>query len=115
MADKKVGRSDQERPITPTQKMEASLSDPGTMNMADTAHDKGKSALVDKYREREERWRREQSLHDQQAQQGRETAEGSGAKEPLSEEDKLEDVLRSDPPIPDEPPSREGRAKGGAL
>ena len=81
MADKKVERSGRERPITPTQKMEASLSDPGTMNMANTAHDKGKSALVDKYREREERWRREQSIHDQQTQQGRETAEGSGAYE----------------------------------
>ena len=45
MSDKKVGRSGG-RPITPTQKMEAALSDPGTMNMADTPHDKGKSVLV---------------------------------------------------------------------
>lgn len=67
MADKKVERSGRERPLTPTQKMEAALSDPGTMNMADTTHDKGKSALVDKFREREERWRRDQALHDQQA------------------------------------------------
>jgi hypothetical protein len=67
MADKKVERSGRERPLTPTQKMEAALSDPGTLNMAQTTHDKGKSALVDKYREREERWRTEQAFHDQQA------------------------------------------------
>jgi len=67
MADKKVERSGRQRPLTPTKKMEAALSDPGTMNIADAAHDKGKSALVDKFREREERWRREQALHDQQA------------------------------------------------
>jgi len=67
MADKKVERSGRERPRTPTQKMEAALSDPGTMNMADTTHDKGKAALVDRFREREERWRRDQALHDQQA------------------------------------------------
>lgn len=69
MSDKKVGRSGG-RPITPTQKMEAALSDPGTMNMADTPHDKGKSVLVDKFREREEKWRREQTMHDQQAAHG---------------------------------------------
>lgn len=67
MADKKVERSGRERPLTPTQKMEAALSDPGTMNVAETTHDKGRSALVDKFREREERWRRDQALHDQQA------------------------------------------------
>jgi hypothetical protein len=72
MADKKVERSGRERPITPTQKMEAALSDPGTMNMANTAHDKGKSALVHKFREREERWRRDQALHEQQAAQAAE-------------------------------------------
>ena len=66
MADKKVERSGRERPLTPTQKMEAALSDPGTMSMAEATRDKGKSALVDKFREREERWRREQALHDQQ-------------------------------------------------
>ena len=57
MADKKVDRSGRERPLTPTQKMKAALSDSGTVNMADPTHDKGKSALVDKFREREERWR----------------------------------------------------------
>jgi hypothetical protein len=69
MADKKVERSGRERPRTPTQKMEAALSDPGTMNVADPTHDKGKSALVDKFRDREERWRRDQSIRDQQASQ----------------------------------------------
>jgi hypothetical protein len=65
MSDKKVTRSGG-RPITPTQKMEAALSDPGTVNVADIPHDKGKSSIADKFREREERWRREQTLHDQQ-------------------------------------------------
>lgn len=54
--------------------MEAALSDPGTLNVAEATHDKGKSALVDKFREREERWRREQSLHDQQTAQAAERA-----------------------------------------
>jgi hypothetical protein len=69
MADKKVARIGG-RPITPTQKMEAALSDPGTMNVADASHDKGKSVLADKFREREERWRREQAMHSQQSLQG---------------------------------------------
>ena len=67
MADKKVERSGRERPLTPTQKMKAALSDPGTVNMSEPTHDKGRSALVDKFREREERWRREQALRDQEA------------------------------------------------
>ncbi|MBN1628739.1 MAG: hypothetical protein JW990_03150 [Thermoleophilia bacterium] len=67
MADKKVERSGRERPLTPTQKMKASLSDLGTVNMSEASHDKGKGALVDKFRDREERWRREQSLRDQEA------------------------------------------------
>mgnify|MGYP000887309711 FL=1 len=66
MADKKVERSGRERPITPSQKMKSALSDPGTVNIAESTHDKGKSALVDKFREREERWRRDQSLRDQE-------------------------------------------------
>ncbi|MFH0916638.1 MAG: hypothetical protein V1912_09365 [bacterium] len=74
MADKKVERSGRERPLTPTQKMEAALSDPGTMNVAEATHDKGKSALVDKFREREARWRRDQALHDQQAAHATERA-----------------------------------------
>ena len=84
MADKKVERSGRERPLTPTQKMEAALSDPGTMNMADPTRDKGKSALVDKFREREERWRREQALHDQQAAQAAERAKQETAEEGTS-------------------------------
>jgi hypothetical protein len=67
MADKKVERSKRLRSLTPTEKMEAALSDPGTMNVSEAGHDKGKATLVDKFREREERWRREQALHDQQA------------------------------------------------
>jgi hypothetical protein len=86
MADKKVERSGRERPLTPTQKMEAALSDPGTMNMADTTHDKGKAALVDKFREREERWRRDQSLHDQQAAQAAERGKHEAA-EPIEPAD----------------------------
>jgi hypothetical protein len=67
MSDKKVERnvrsSDTERPATPTQKLEAARSKEGTFNMADTAHDKGKSALLDRFRQREERYRVEQALH----------------------------------------------------
>jgi hypothetical protein len=91
MSDKKVGRSGG-RPVTPTQKMEAALSDPGTMNVADMPHDKGKLAVADKFREREERWRREQAMHDQQAAQAQEQAErpaveaSETAKEPGGEE-----------------------------
>ncbi|MHB9150134.1 MAG: hypothetical protein ACYC33_08680 [Thermoleophilia bacterium] len=65
MADKKVERnvrsSDQERPSTPTQKMTAALSDTGTVNMAHAEHDKGKAALFDRFRDRDERYRQEQS------------------------------------------------------
>ena len=66
MSDKKVGRSSRS-PVKPTEQMERALSDPGTVNVADMPHDKGKAAVADKFREREERWRREQSMHDQQA------------------------------------------------
>jgi hypothetical protein len=74
MSDKKVGRSGA-RPTTPTEQMERALSDPGTVNVADLPHDKGRAAIADKFREREERWRREQALHEQQAA---EIAEGEG-------------------------------------
>jgi hypothetical protein len=66
MADKKVERSGRERPLTPAQKLSSSLSDPGTVSMADVTHDKGKSALVDRFKGREERWRREQALRDRE-------------------------------------------------
>lgn len=65
MADKKVERnlrsSDQERPQTPTQKMTGALSDSGNVNMAED-RDKGKTALLDRFRDRDERYRREQSI-----------------------------------------------------
>jgi hypothetical protein len=96
MADKKVERSGRERPITPTQKMESALSDPGTVNMAVPTRDKGKSALADKFREREERWRREQALHDQQAAR---TSEGP-KRQPVEQD-------RSEPAEPEE------RGEGG--
>jgi hypothetical protein len=71
MADKKVERnvrsSDEERPVTPTQKMQTALSKTGTLSMADTSHDKGKAALLDRFRQREERYRKEQSLRAQAA------------------------------------------------
>lgn len=65
MADKKVERnvrsSEQERPSTPTQKMTGALSDTGTVNMANVEHNKGKGALFDRFRDRDERYRRGQS------------------------------------------------------
>ncbi len=65
MADKKVERnvrsSDEERPTTPTEKLQSSISKAGTLSMAHLAADKAKSTLLDKFREREERYRREQS------------------------------------------------------
>jgi hypothetical protein len=81
MADKKVERSGRERPRTPTQKMEAALSDPGTMNMADPTHDKGKAALVDKFREREQRWRTGQAMRDREAAHGVEHAAEHGTED----------------------------------
>jgi len=65
MADKKVERnvrsSDEERPTTPTEKLQSSISKTGTLSMAQLAADKAKSALLDRFREREERYRRDQS------------------------------------------------------
>ena len=92
MPDKKVGHSGRERPITPTQKMEAALSDPGTMNMAEPTHDKGKSALVDNFRDREERWRREQTLDAQEAARAAEPSRQQVAEtgEPAESEDQGE-------------------------
>jgi hypothetical protein len=59
--------------------MNAALSDPGTMSMADPTHDKGKSALVDRFRDREQRWRTEQALRDREAAHGVEHAAEHGA------------------------------------
>jgi len=86
MSDKKVERnvrsSDTERPVTPTQKMEAARSNEGTFAVADSVHDKGKSALLDRFREREERYRREQALHAQEES----AAPGGTAPAPASPE-----------------------------
>ncbi|MCL5736309.1 MAG: hypothetical protein M1274_12095 [Actinobacteria bacterium] len=117
MADKKVGRSGRERPITPTQKMEAALSDPGTLNMAETAHDRGRAALVDKFRERGERWRREQSLQSH-AQQAREGGEPTSAPEPLTTEQRQEGQGQEEGQHSDsrgEQSVKESGRKGGAL
>ncbi len=65
MADKKVERnlrsSEEERPVTPSEKLQASLSDKNTLNMAQSAKDRAKPALLDRFREREERYRMEQA------------------------------------------------------
>jgi hypothetical protein len=50
------------------------------VNMAEPVHDKGKAALVDKFREREERWRREQTLRDQQGARSAGPGEGEAGK-----------------------------------
>jgi Tfp pilus assembly protein PilF len=95
MPDKKISRSGQGRPPTPTQRMEAALSDPGTVNMAESTDNKGRATLVDKFRGREERWRTEQALHEQQAEaghevvktKGEEAVEPSGEAEPIDPKD----------------------------
>jgi hypothetical protein len=81
MADKKVERSHGGRPLTPTKRLQASLSDQGTVDMADRTHDAGRSALADKFREREERWRRDQAFRDREVgHEARETElEAGGA------------------------------------
>lgn len=73
MADKKIARSRRARSLTPTEKLVSAMSDSGTLNMADPTHDKGKSALLDKFRQREERWRQEQALRDAEAAREAET------------------------------------------
>jgi len=90
MADKKVDRNVRSSggPVTPTESMEVALSHRGTVNMADTAHDKGKSALLDKFRAREERFRRDQSL------QARAEAAASNPSEP--EEEPVEEKPSAD-------------------
>lgn len=67
MADKKVDRYRPDRVVSPNQQTTSALSETGTINVAEAAHDKGKAALLDKFRQREERWRMEQSLHDREA------------------------------------------------
>lgn len=114
MADKKVERSGMVNRITPTQKMTAALSDPGTVNVADTSRDKNKAALVDKYREREQKWRREQSLHAQQTQ-GRGSIENPAAEEEPEDTDGIPEGFPPATVKPDRPPGKEGAPKGGAL
>jgi hypothetical protein len=78
MADKKVERPHRGHSVTPSEKLTASLSDQGLLDMADRRHDKGKAALVDNFREREERWRRDQSAHVRETgAKAEETPEGS--------------------------------------
>lgn len=63
MADKKVGRSihpvDETR--SPSEQLASSLSDNNIVIMAGPARDQAKATLVGRFREREERYRREQS------------------------------------------------------
>lgn len=94
MADKKIARSRPARPLTPTQKLVSAMSDSGTINMASPTHDKGKSALLDKFRQREERWRQEQALRDSEAARG-----GENTRRPAEDEE--------------EPGEREGPGEGG--
>lgn len=106
MADKKVERnvrsSDQERPSTPTQKMTAALSDSGTVNMAHAEHDKGKSALLDRFRDRDERYRQEQSAAALSAEAATgaapTTSDDEAASEEGTPEETPEDEPEEDPP-----------------
>lgn len=86
MADKKVERnvrsSDEERPTTPQEKLEASISKTGTLNMSNLAADKARSALLDRFREREERYRREQAAAAQAAMQSPSPEESEKAPSP---------------------------------
>ena len=92
MADKKVQRSFRERPLTPKQKMKGSLSDQGTVSMAEPTHDKGRSALLDRFREREDRFRREQALRARETtgepQEEQETATEGDSAGPVEPEDR---------------------------
>jgi hypothetical protein len=100
MADKKVERnvraSDQERPSTPTQKMVGALSDTGTVNMAGAGKDKGKASLFDRFRDREERYRRAQSLGDVASGS---TAARSASGTPAEDETPGKDAPEGEPPV----------------
>ncbi len=99
MSDKKVGRFGG-RPVTPSEQMNRALSDTGTVNVADLPHDKGKAAVADKFREREERWRTEQALHDQHAAHPSEPVLRPAAAPPAADQGDV--------------PGSEGRREGGA-
>jgi len=102
VADKKVERnvrsSDQERPSTPTQKMTGALSDTGTVNMAHVEHDKGKSALFDRFRDREERYRQEQSSAALSAQATTRADLPASGEEDVPEEEASEES-EDEPPV----------------
>jgi len=102
MPDKKVSRTVQGRPLTPKQRMEESLSDPGTVSMAEPRHERTHAHVVDKFREREERWRREQSLHDQEAEA-----------KPLLGREVIEEAVKL--AEDSEPPATQEHEKGGDL
>lgn len=107
MADKKVDRNVRSSggPVTPTESMEVALSHRGTVNVADAAHDRGKSALLDKFRAREERYRREQSL---QARAENIAGPSEAAEEPAEEspgdDSPAEDSPGDDSPADENPP-----------
>lgn len=101
MPDKKVGRFGSVRGMSPSQKKDAAQSDPGTVDMSDPRHAKAHSTLVDKFRAREERWRQEQSIHDQSERY-------QVIEEPAEQPEQEEEVEAGS--IPSSP-----RAKGGAL
>jgi len=67
MADKKVDRYRPERALDATQQTKTALSTPDKADLAEWKRFKGRSSLLDKFRSREERWRREQSLRDREA------------------------------------------------
>ena len=90
MADKKVDRSHRERPLTPAQKITASLSDQGVVSMAEPAHDKGKSALIDRFREREDRWRKEQAFRARQVSEVADREETAREGDPERPDDLVE-------------------------
>jgi len=67
MADKKVDRYRPKRSLPPTQSGKAAPSGPGTIGTAEDEREGRRTALLDKFRKREERWRSQQALHDREA------------------------------------------------
>lgn len=72
MADKKVGRSirPSEETRSPSEQLASSLSDKNTISTADPIRDRAKATLADRFREREERYRREQSVKAREEEAG---------------------------------------------
>lgn len=98
MPDKKVSKSAAARPLSPSRKLESSLSDTGTVNMAEPKHDKAKAALTDKFRQREERWRREQSLHERQGEPGSLAKEEAGSEAGEAAIEEAEELAKESEP-----------------